>query len=104
MRRSGLRTAIIAAMWAGLLSGAALGANYSATGSHQCRNPSGGTYSCVVTGSFFGNCIEAASSLQTQDCCVSSRACKRDPQGGPPKCESGGTSAGFSLNYCVQNR
>jgi hypothetical protein len=104
MRQLRIRTALAAALGVGLFSGATLGANYSATGTHQCRAASGETYSCVVTGSFFGNCVEATSSLQTQDCCPSSRACKRDKQGGKSKCESGGSSVTFSLNYCAQNR
>jgi hypothetical protein len=56
--------------------------SYSAAGTHQCSE----RRSCVVSGSFFRNCIEASEILRTRDCCPSSR---------------GGTSVGFSLNYCI---
>jgi hypothetical protein len=79
-------------------------ASYSASGTHQCRTADGGTHSCVVTGAFFSTCIEAASSLRTQDCCPSSRVCERDGQGRETNCRRGGTSAGFAVNYCIPGR
>lgn len=74
---------------------------YSASGTHQCRTSEGVSHSCVVTGLVFSNCIDAASSLRAQDCCPSTRACARDSQGRETECRRGGTSAGFTLNYCI---
>jgi hypothetical protein len=82
----------------------AVAANYSASGTHQCRTTDGETHSCVVTGVVFGTCIEAGSSLRAQDCCPSSRVCERDAQGRETNCRRGGTSAGFTLNYCIPGR
>jgi len=59
---------------------------YSAAGMHQCRSGSGGKRSCLVSG-LFGSCNEASISLRTRDCC--------------PTGTGGGTSAGFSLTYCI---
>jgi len=57
-------------------------ARYSASGTHQCPNGR-----CVVTGYLFSNCVEAASSLRVRDCCPTTR--------------DGGTSRGFTMNYCI---
>jgi len=56
--------------------------SYSAGGTHQCS----GQRVCVVSGSFFKDCIDAIESLRARDCCPSSRS---------------GTSGGFTLNYCI---
>jgi len=61
---------------------------YSASGTHQCASEKG--RSCVVTGSGFSNCNDAAITLQTRDCC--------------PTTPSGGKSSGFTLNYCIPDR
>jgi hypothetical protein len=61
---------------------------YSASGTHQCGSE--GDRSCVVTGSGFSNCIDAATILQTRDCC--------------PTTPQGGRSSGFNLNYCIPYR
>lgn len=74
---------------------------YSASGTHQCRTTGGDSHSCVVTGLVFSNCIDAASSLRAQDCCPSTRACARDSQGRETECRRGGTSASFTMNYCI---
>jgi hypothetical protein len=79
----------------------AQGLGYSASGTHQCRTSNGESHSCVVTGPFFSNCIDAGSSLRTQDCCPSTRVCARDAQGRETDCQRGGTSVGFTLNYCI---
>jgi hypothetical protein len=76
-------------------------ASYSASGTHHCRGEDGANHSCVVTGSVFGNCVDAASSLQVQDCCPSTRVCARDSQGRETNCRRGGTSIGFTMNYCI---
>jgi len=62
--------------------------SYSASGTHQCGSEKG--RSCVVTGSGFGSCNDATTTLQTRDCCPSSAG--------------GGKSTGFVLNYCIPNR
>jgi hypothetical protein len=113
-----MSTAIIAALAAAVLgTGVApatqpvppdlavvVAANYSASGTHQCRTADGNTHSCVVTGVVFGTCVEAGSSLRAQDCCPSTRVCERDAQGRETNCRRGGTSAGFALNYCIPGR
>jgi hypothetical protein len=78
--------------------------SYSASGTHQCRGADGSAHSCVVTGAYFGSCIEATSSLRTQDCCPSTRLCERDAQGRETQCRRGGTSTGFAVNYCIEGR
>ena len=55
---------------------------YSAAGTHQC----GSNVSCVVSGQFM-NCSDATTTLQTRDCC--------------PTTKKGGTSTGFALTYCI---
>jgi hypothetical protein len=58
---------------------------YTASGTHQC----GGAQTrrtCVVTGTF-STCSDAAISLQTRDCCPTTR--------------DGGKSSGFSMSYCI---
>jgi hypothetical protein len=75
--------------------------NYSASGTHQCKAGDGAIHSCVVTGSVFDNCIDAVSSLQAQDCCPSSIVCSHDSQGRTTNCRHGGTSIGFTVNYCI---
>jgi len=55
---------------------------YSAGGTHQC----GSNVSCVVSGQFM-NCSDARTTLQTRDCC--------------PTTKKGGTSTGFALTYCI---
>jgi hypothetical protein len=59
--------------------------SYSASGTHQCNSDKGG--SCVVSGTAFSNCNDAASLLRTRDCC--------------PTSGNGGQSSGFTLNYCL---
>ncbi|MFY9894323.1 MAG: hypothetical protein WAK63_09340 [Xanthobacteraceae bacterium] len=59
---------------------------YSASGAHQCRSASGGERNCVVTG-LFRDCNEAMITLQTRDCCPTTRG--------------GEKSSGFTLNYCI---
>jgi hypothetical protein len=59
--------------------------SYSASGTHQCNSDKGG--SCVVSGTAFGNCNDAASLLRARDCC--------------PTSGNGGRSSGFTLNYCL---
>jgi hypothetical protein len=61
---------------------------YSASGTHQCGSDKG--RSCVVTGSGFSNCNDATIVLRTRDCC--------------PTTPKGGTSSGFTLNYCIPDR
>jgi len=61
---------------------------YSASGTHQCGSEKG--RSCIVTGSGFSNCNDAAITLQTRDCC--------------PTTPAGGKSSGFTLNYCITDR
>ncbi len=61
---------------------------YSATGTHRCGSEKG--RSCIVSGSRFSSCNEAAIDLQTRDCCPTSSA--------------GGKSSGFTLNYCIEDR
>jgi hypothetical protein len=60
----------------------------SASGTHQCGSDKG--RSCVVTGSGFSNCNDATIVLRTRDCC--------------PTTPKGGTSGGFTLNYCIPDR
>jgi hypothetical protein len=55
---------------------------YTAGGTHQC----GSNVSCVVSGQFM-NCSDATTTLQTRDCC--------------PTTKKGGTSTGFTLTYCI---
>ena len=61
---------------------------YSASGTHQCGDEKG--RSCVVTGSGFSSCNDATVVLRTRDCC--------------PTTPKGGTSSGFTLNYCIPDR
>ncbi len=75
-------------------------ASYSASGTHQCKGGDGAIHSCVVTGFLFGNCVDAVSSLRAQDCCPSSRECLYDSRG-RETCRGGGTSIGFTMNYCI---
>jgi hypothetical protein len=88
---------------AGGFSMSAMAATYSAGGTHQCKAADGSTHTCVVSGSLFGDCISASSSLQVQDCCPSSRVCARDSQGRETNCRAGGSSGGFTMNYCIPN-
>jgi hypothetical protein len=62
--------------------------SFSASGTHQCGSPKGG--SCVVTGSGFSNCNDASVILQARDCC--------------PTAPARGKSSGFTLNYCIPDR
>lgn len=80
-------------------SAAARAATYSASGTHQCKSGDGTPHSCVVSGSVYSNCIDAASSLQVQDCCPSTQVCER--KGETSQCRRGGTSTGFTMNYCI---
>jgi hypothetical protein len=84
--------------------GVRVAVNYSASGTHQCRTADGATHSCVASGSFFGNCIDAQSALMSLDCCPSTRACERDAQGRETRCQRGGASTGFTMNYCIPGR
>jgi hypothetical protein len=59
--------------------------HYSAGGTHQCGSGKG--RSCVASGSGFSSCADATITLQTRDCC--------------PTTPQGGTSSGFTLNYCI---
>ena len=59
--------------------------SYSAGGTHQCKSEKGGN--CIVSGTGFGNCTDASSSLQARDCCPTTR--------------NGGTSSGFTMSYCI---
>jgi hypothetical protein len=61
---------------------------FSASGTHQCGSDKG--RSCIVTGSRFSNCNDATVVLRTRDCC--------------PTTPQGGTSSGFTLNYCIPDR
>jgi hypothetical protein len=61
---------------------------FSASGTHQCGSDKG--RSCIVTGSGFSNCNDATVVLRTRDCC--------------PTTPQGGTSSGFTLNYCIPDR
>jgi hypothetical protein len=81
-----------------------MAANYSASGTHQCRADNGDAHRCVVTGVVFGNCVDAQSSLRSQDCCPSTRVCARDAQGRETQCRGGGSSAGFTMNYCISGQ
>ena len=104
LRRVRLRLGVLlglAVLAAGGLPGVATAASYSAAGTHQCKASDGSTHTCVVSGSVFGDCISASSSLQTQDCCPSSRVCARDSQGRETNCSRGGTSVGFTMSYCI---
>jgi len=71
----------------------------TASGTHVCTGPT--ARQCVVSGSTFGNCIDAATALKVQDCCRMDLACSRDPKTGAKKCESASTSMKFTLDYCV---
>ncbi len=75
-------------------------ASDSASGTQQCKGGDGAIHSCVVTGFLFGNCVDAVSSLRAQDCCPSSRECLYDSRG-RETCRGGGTSIGFTMNYCI---
>ena len=86
---------------ASALAPAAHAVTWSAGGTHQCKAADGSVHTCVVSGTIFGDCISAGSSLQTQDCCPSTQTCSRDSQG-RQACQRGGTSTGFTLNYCIQ--
>jgi hypothetical protein len=100
LRRAGLLLGLAALTATGLpLPAAAV--TFSAAGTHQCKAADGSTHTCVVSGSLFGDCISAGSSLQAQDCCPSSRVCSRDAQGRETNCRRGGTSTGFTLSYCI---
>jgi|SRR5580693_3931075 hypothetical protein len=85
-----------------------LGANaldltrFTASGTHVCGGPT--ERHCVVSGSTFQNCIDAANSLKVQDCCRTDLACSSDPKTGATKCESASTSTKFTLDYCVASR
>jgi hypothetical protein len=79
-----------------------MAANYSAGGTHhQCRASDGSMHSCMVSGTVFGDCISAVSSLRAMDCCPSSRVCARDSHGREINCRGGGTSVGFTISYCI---
>jgi hypothetical protein len=84
--------------------GVRVAVNYSASGTHQCRTADGATHTCVASGSFFANCIDAQSALMSLDCCPSTRACERDAQGRETRCQRGGSSTGFTMNYCIPGR
>ena len=61
---------------------------FSASGTHQCGSEK--DHSCVVTGSGFSSCNDAATTLRTRDCCFIT--------------PTGGNSVGFTLNYCIPDR
>ncbi|MBV9738334.1 MAG: hypothetical protein JOZ30_01725 [Hyphomicrobiales bacterium] len=71
----------------------------TASGTHVCSGPT--ERQCVVSGSIFRNCIDAANALKVQDCCRTNLSCSRDPKTGAKKCESASTSTKFTLDYCV---
>lgn len=71
----------------------------TASGTHVCAGPA--ERRCVVGGSTFRNCIDAANSLKVQDCCRTDLACSRDPKTGARTCEGASTSTKFTLDYCV---
>ena len=96
-----LRNVCASLLAAASLSVSAMAASYSAAGTHQCKAADGSTHTCVVSGSVFGDCISAGTSLQVQDCCPSSRVCARDSQGRETNCSRGGTSVGFTMSYCI---
>jgi hypothetical protein len=100
LRRAGLLLGL-AALAAGSPRAPAVAASYSASGTHQCKASDGSIYSCVVTGFVFGDCISATASLRAMDCCPSSRVCGRVSQGRETNCRRGGTSIGFTMNYCI---
>jgi hypothetical protein len=60
--------------------------SFIASGIHQCQSTDSIGHSCEVFGSQFANCIDAQVDLDGQDCCFAT--------------PEGGTSIGFSLNYC----
>jgi hypothetical protein len=100
LRRVGLLLGL-AALAVGGPSVPAMAVSFSAGGTHQCKASDGSTHTCVVSGSLFGDCVSANTSLQVQDCCPSSRVCARDSQGRETNCRAGGTSIGFTMNYCI---
>ncbi len=61
--------------------------SYVATGAHQCQSHDSIGHSCEVFGSMYDDCIAAQVDLSGQDCCFAT--------------PEGGTSIGFSLNYCA---
>jgi hypothetical protein len=77
-------------------------ARFTASGTHVCGGPT--ERQCVVSGSAFQNCIDAANSLKVQDCCRINPSCSRDPKTGETKCESASVSTKFTLDYCVPSR
>ena len=74
----------------------------TASGTHVCAGPT--RRQCVVSGSTFQNCIDAANSLKVRDCCRTDLACSRDAKTGATKCEGASTSTKFTLDYCVASR
>ena len=44
---------------------------------------------------------QLSAEINTLDCCPSSRVCTRDAQGRETNCRAGGTSVGFTINYCI---
>jgi hypothetical protein len=103
LRRLGLLLGL-AALAAASPPAPAVAASYSASGTHRCKASDGSIYSCVVTGSAFGDCIRATASLRAMDCCPSARVCARDSRGRETNCRGGGTSIGFVMNYCIPGR
>ena len=91
------------ALMSGGPTSTAFAVTWSAGGTHQCKAADGSVHTCVVSGTIFGDCVSAGSSLQTQDCCPSTQTCSRDSQG-RQTCQRGGTSTGFTLTYCIQGR
>jgi hypothetical protein len=100
LRMMGVSAFFVAAMC--LLPMSAWGFDFgrvTASGTHVCGGPT--QHHCVVSGSTFRNCIDAANSLKVQDCCRTDLACSRDPGTGVRTCESASSSTKFTLDYCV---
>ncbi|MBN8733394.1 MAG: hypothetical protein J0L64_22865 [Acidobacteria bacterium] len=74
---------------------------FLAGGQHQCQSSTDIGHRCKVSDVGFSDCNEAHFKLQANDCCPSTLVYTPDPQTGTIKPSLGGTSIGFSLQYCV---
>jgi hypothetical protein len=73
---------------------------FKAEGRHQCQSLTDAGHSCNVLGTNYTDCSQAHAKLKMEDCCHSTRRCKKDSETGEETCRFGGSSIDFKLLSC----
>ena len=76
-----------------------IGKEAMASGTHQCQSHTDIGHTCQVIGTA-GNCDQVAESLKLDDCCSLTEICTFDNDGNRV-CKLGGSSIGFTMDYCI---